>query len=147
MRKLLVVLVALIAVAIFAANQSVIHQPGILGGFNVSLSGDATIRVHQWLDATFTPGTADIFDYGNLGELILGSLTIDSNANVNIAISANWGQLAQWITVGGYSPVGVFGDGTYSVKALNLGINKDTPAIQSGYTVAVSINITPTVSF
>lgn len=147
MRKLLVVLVALAAVAIFAANQSVIHQPGVAGGFNVSLSGDATIRVHQWLDATFTPGVADIFDYGNLSELKLGSLSIDSNAQVKIAISANWDGLAGWITVGGYSPVGVFGDGTYDVKALNLVINKDTPAIQSGYTVAVTINITPTVTF
>lgn len=142
MKRLLVLALVVVFGALLLAGAMF---PGRPGGFNAVLTGDATIRVHQWLDATFTPGEADILDYGPLAELVLGSLAIDSNAPVNIAISANWNGLAGWVSVGGYYPVGTFGDGTYPVKALNLNVNKDTPA--ASYTVSVTITITPTVVF
>lgn len=142
MRKLFVLALAVVfGVMIFAGAQ----YPGDFS--NVQLTGNAVINVHQWLDASFTPGEFDIYDYGeDIYDIDLGDLWVDSNANVNVSVAVTLGTLESYITDYTVSPSGEIGadNATYDVELLGANIDPDTPA--GGYTIGVTITLNPTVS-
>jgi len=142
MRKLFVLALAVVfGVMIFGAQY-----PGDFS--NVQLTGDAIINVHQWLDASFTPGEFDIYDYGeDIYDIDLGDLWVDSNADVNVSVDVVLGELSGYITDYTISPAdGNIGanNATYDVELLDANIDPDTPAGQ--YTIEVTITLNPTVS-
>lgn len=70
MRKLLVVLVVLLAVGTFA---------------DWSTSGTVTVKVGQWLDITLSTQGFNITKYGEDQEFFVGTVFLDSNANVTFS--------------------------------------------------------------
>jgi hypothetical protein len=146
MKRLLVLALAVVfGVVMFAGAQ----YPGDFE--DVTLSGEATIRVHQWLDAEFTAGEFDIYDYTDEDDepidIDLGDLWLDSNADVDVSVSVDLGDLAGYISYASIYPDGAVDadNQNYDVILEDATVDPNTPADE--YTVTVTITLNPTVTF
>ncbi len=166
MRKVLVALFVVVALALFAEHWG--------GDFeNATLQGEVTVRVHQWLDASLITQDNDIYDYGEQGDMVFGTLTIDSNATVTVDVvfvSASFN--GQPINPDDYTELVSYDDfvlsneemgektgtkegysyhfenvvdGDYQLVAKNVVVNKDLAA--GTYELGFEVVINPTVTF
>ena len=165
MRKVLVALFVVVALALFAEHWAASEQ----GDFaNATLEGSVTVWVHQWLDASLTTQDNHIYDYGEQGNMKFGTLHIDSNALVKVDIvfvaayfngqPINPADYEEYVsyekfmlgeiegTKEGYTyHFGEVGDGDYDLVAVNVEVNKDLPA--GTYELEFNVVMNPTVEF
>ena len=151
MRKLFVLALAVVfGVMIFGGAMYTEEDPNANNYFsNVTLTGDATINVHQWLDASFTPEEFDIYDYTGEGDnpidIILGELWLDSNSDVSVSVTVELGNLSNYITYQSTYPSGLVdaNNVTYNVKLVSATVDANTPADKHTVTVTIILNPNP----
>ncbi|MBO8160445.1 MAG: hypothetical protein H0Z24_02315 [Thermosipho sp. (in: Bacteria)] len=162
MRKILVGLLALMALFVFAngeTNGGYVHVPGCQFE-SYTLESSITIYVHQWMDLEYEwliDSFFDICDYELPEEgmdVPLLWFVLDSNASVTVTVYASWGGLDVYITGVVYvekdgnpfmPPTNPIGDGEYLIGLILTSIDPDLPAGE--YTVVLSITFAPTVTF
>ena len=160
MKKLVIAALLVLVVALFAQHWG--------GDFsNANISGTVTVRVHQWLDAALTTYDNDVYDYGEFGDMALGSLEIDSNAPVFVEVrftgatmdgaslttnpDVEFGEFylgsisASLDTTTWTVNFGEVSDGTYEFGVTDVNIPKDLPA--GTYEIAFDVIFNPTVTF
>ncbi|SHH58520.1 hypothetical protein [Thermosipho atlanticus] len=155
MRKLLVGILVLFGLFIFA-NGNFIHVPGCQFD-TLTLDSTITVYVHQWMDLEYEwmiDSFFDICDYENVPEDVdLLWFSLDSNADVEVSVDADWGGLDAYISGTVYvlkdgnpfMPTSPISDGDYLIGVTITNIDPNTPA--GDYTVVLSITFEPTVTF
>lgn len=130
MRKLLVVLAVLLAVGLFAGAQ---YSTGSNWSDEnpVTLSGNVTICVFQWLDASFTPLNVQVVNYGEQ-TLTVGKLHLQTNGDVGVKIKMT-SQAPDFpipndpskVLLGGVTHIGVEEPDTIKFNITGAPLNKD----------------------